>query len=548
MAILEIKNLSFKYNNSTEKALDGVSFEVNDGDFILLCGESGSGKSTLLRLIKNQLAPQGEQYGEIIFDGVPLSRVSEKDIAMQIGFVMQFPEAQTVADTVYYELAFGLENTGEKNSLIRRRVAEICEAFGLSELYRKKVSELSGGQKQILNLASVMAMSPKLLLLDEPTSRLDPIAEREFLSMLKRINEEFGVTVIISEHRLDGVLKSADKTAILENGKLIFFDIPEKITDRLPQSHKMYTSLPVCVRLFSLLGGIGDAPLCDRDGRRYIRENYSNSIRALKRAVTAKNENTVMEIKDGFFKYEKDGRDILSALSLKIYENETLCILGGNGAGKTTLLKVLCGIKKLYRGSLKFKTADKKEKPIPKIALLPQNPQSLFSEDTVQADLAYTAKALGYEENAATEKIKDLARELNISHLLFSHPYDISGGEQQRAAIAKVLLTDPDILLLDEPTKGMDAYCKNTLAEIIKREKSLGKTVIIITHDIEFAAENADRCALLFDGKITSCESSFDFFSGNLYYTTAVSRMTRDYYDGAVTLSQAVALCEKNKK
>ncbi len=545
MAILEIKDLSFKYNNSENHALDSVSIEVEEGDFVLLCGESGSGKSTLLRLIKTVLAPQGEKKGEIFFDGIQIDELGEKASATQIGFVMQSPDAQTVSDTVYYELAFGLENIGEENSLMRRRVAETCEAFGLSDLFSKKVSELSGGQKQILNLAAVMAMNPRVLLLDEPTSRLDPIAEREFLSMLKRINEEFGVTVIISEHRLDGVLNFADKTAILEKGKLIFFDAPEKITHKLQNTHKMYLSLPVCVRLFSALESGKDTPLCDRDGRKYIRENYENEVKGIPQSEPQRENKAIIEIKDAFFKYEKDGRDILSAFTFDIYENEILCILGGNGAGKSTLLKVICGIKKFYRGKMQI-SKNKEKASANKIALLPQNPQSIFTEDTVREELESISKIVGHENSA--EKIKEVSSEFEISHLLSSHPYDISGGEAQRVAIAKILLTDPDIILLDEPTKGMDAYCKNILADMIKRERARNKTIVIITHDVEFAAENADRCALLFDGKIISAENTRDFFSRNIYYTTAASRMTRAYYDSIVTLSQAIEICKKNKK
>jgi len=555
MAIIGIKSLSFKYNGSSEYALNGIDLSVGRGEFVVICGESGCGKSTLLRLIKRQLAPKGELTGGVFYDGTPLADISERAAACDIGFVMQNPENQTVTDKVWHELAFGLESLGETTSAIRRKVAEISGYFGINEWYHKRTDELSGGQKQLLNLASVMVMQPKVLLLDEPTSQLDPIAASGFIQTLKKLNNELGLTIILVEHRLEEVFPIADKVCVMNKAGVLLFDEPKKIgallRERDPENNMLY-GLPAAVRIFRELRGTGDCPLTVREGRSYLESNFTNSLREI--AVPIKNNperEKAVEIDEAFFRYERDLPDILDGLTLDIYNNEFLCILGANGAGKTTLLGVIAGTNRLYRGRLRIFGKKLKEYSgvtlyRNNIAYLPQNPQLMFVKNNLRDDLKEVTRLMRFSKEETETKINAVCGELNIAHLLERHPYDLSGGEQQKAALAKLLLLEPRVILLDEPTKGIDAYSKRILAGILANLKAHGKTVIMVTHDVEFAAEYADRCAMFFDGKIVSSEAPQIFFSENNFYTTSASRMSRGFYERAVTSAQVVQLCKLN--
>ena len=557
MALLEIKNLSFSYSGAENSALENVNLTVEQGDFVLLCGESGCGKTTLLKLLKKQLRPNGNLTGEIFYNGVNVDSLDERTSVCEIGYVMQNPENQTVTDKVWHELAFGLESLGEKTSVIRRKVAEICGFFGIGEWYHKRTCELSGGQKQLLSLASVMVMNPNVLILDEPTAQLDPIAASEFLQSLHKINQELGVTIIIAEHRLEEVFPMANKVVIMDKAKIFMCDTPRKIGEKLSfdeTSHKMSLALPTAIRVFHATQGRGDCPLTVNEGKRYIAENFVGKVNSLPfETENYSDKEIALQIKEGYFRYERDLPDVLNGIDIDVYKNEVLCILGANGAGKTTLLRVLSGVKRLYKG--KYRVWGKKIKEYSgntlyrgNIACLPQNPQNLFVKNNVYDDLFEVTKLLSYKKEDGKNAVNEVAEKLGITHLYKSHPYDLSGGEQQKAALAKILLMNPKIVLLDEPTKGLDAYSKKTFAEIIKMLKAEGKTIVIVTHDVEFAAEHADRCAMFFDGQIVSCDNRVDFFATNRYYTTATARMTRPYFTNAVMVDMAIKLCLLNKK
>ena len=557
MALLEIKNLSFTYNGAKNKALSDINIEIESGDFVLLCGESGCGKTTLLKLLKKQLRPAGKTEGVITYGGVNIDELDERASVTEIGYVMQNPDNQTVTDKVWHELAFGLESLGESTDVIRRKVAEICGFFGIGEWYHKNTSELSGGQKQLLSLASIMVMNPSVLVLDEPTAQLDPIAASEFLASLRKINEELGITVIIAEHRLEEVFPMVSKVVLMDKASVCLFDTPRSIGEKLAKNasaHKLSIGMPAAIRLFSALDGMGINPLTVKEGKKYIVENYKSDIkRADFEAIDFSERNIAIEVSGGYFRYERELPDVLSGLDLKVYENEILCILGANGAGKTTLLRILSGVRRLYKG--KYRVWDKKIKEYSgntlyrgNISCLPQNPQNLFVKNTVYADLFEVTKLLGMSKADAEQRIGELGERLDIKHLFESHPYDLSGGEQQKAALAKILLMNPKIILLDEPTKGLDAYSKKTFSEILAELKKDGKTIVIVTHDVEFAAEYADRCAMFFDGQIVSISNRVDFFATNRYYTTAAARMTRPMFENAVTVDMAVKLCQENGK
>ena len=562
MALLRFDKVSFAYPDAGKRALDQVSFSMEEGEYIVVCGESGCGKTTLLRQAKPEITPAGAGDGTVYYREQPLSEVPELTSAMEIGYVQQNPDNQIVTDYVWHELAFGLENMALPTSVIQRKVSEMASFFGMEEWFRKKTSELSGGQKQMLNLASIMAMNPKLLILDEPTSMLDPLAARNLLDTVARINRELGVAVLLCEHRLEDVFQRADRVLLMKQGTVLADDTPENLTFTLqkdPTASRIYLGLPGAARIFGELQQKGvcpvnkKLPLSIRDARHVLKELDLplEKVKAEpeKRTEAAKSnkEKPALEGKELWFRYDEKGKDILRGLNLSVQRGELLALLGGNGAGKSTLLRILCGLKKPLRGKVK------KDKEM-RLAMLPQSPQALFVYDSVWEDLLDAAKQgrgarfvdkVQGNAEAAAERAREVAAKLELTDKLTSHPFDLSGGELQRAAIGKLLLQDADILLLDEPTKGLDAYLKQELAGILKKLTEEGITMLMVTHDLEFAASYADRCALLFDGRITSEEEPHAFFTGNRFYTTTAGLIAEGYLPGAITCGEVIAGCEK---
>ena len=526
MAAFEIRDLSFTYPNETAPALRHIRMDIPEGKITLICGASGSGKSTLLCRLKTCLADHGEAEGEVLFFGKPLGEVAQAEQARRIGFVFQHPDDQIVTDKVFHELAFGPESLGWDQRKMRLAVAEMASYFGLSELFMKNVSELSGGQKQLVNLASVAVMRPDVLILDEPTSRLDPIAASDFLAALRKLNEDLGLTIVLTEHRLDEALPMADMLAVLDNGRLIACDAPKKAAMQIKDS-AAFESMPSAVRIFAALGGEGDAPLTVSEGRAFIASRAQKPVDIMHNSWHTPGDLAV-EIKNCWFRYEKNAPYVLRGLELKLYRGELCALLGGNGSGKSTSVGLISGRLKPYRGRVKGNGAH--------IAALPQDPRELFVKDTVSDELA----ELGSNE-AETARLVKL---LELEGILGRHPFDISGGEQQRLALGKVLLTHPDVLLLDEPTKGMDGQLKRRLGELLLKLRNDGKTVFLVSHDVEFCARYADRCALLFRGEAVTEGVPSEFFSGNYFYTTAAAKLSRGMLDGAV-LAEEVVECLK---
>lgn len=549
MEILSIKDLTFSYPNKENFALQNVNLSINSGDFVVVCGQSGSGKTTLLRMLKKEIAPYGEKQGTVYYKGEDVEKLDDKISAQKIGFVFQKPDQQIVTDKVWHELAFGLESLGYDSDYIRLRVGEMANYFGITSLFRKKTTELSGGQKQLMNLASVMAMSPDVIILDEPTSQLDPITANDFITTLKKINDELGLTVIIIEHRLQEVFPIADKVAVMEDGKVICYDTPRNVCEKL-SNHPMSQGFPSAVRIWQKSGSKGECPLTVKEGRNFINSNFSE--RKLPLRNTIPNTGDIITLKDVFFRYEKGGNDILSGTNLSIKKGEHFCILGGNGSGKTTTLKILAGLLKPYRGKViidnnkmtKKTTADFNRLGV---AMLPQNPESVFLKSRVIDDYTELCKIKGIEKSNYEDKINSVAEKLGIKDLLENHPYDLSGGEIQKCALGKVLISEPKILLLDEPTKGVDAYSKLSLSKILQEIKSDGVTIITVTHDVEFASIVADRCGLFFDGEVLSSLVPQEFFSKNNFYTTASSRISRDKFANAVTVDDVVSLIKEEQ-
>ena len=574
MNCIEVKNFSFQYPKESHAALYQVSMEIEEGSFVVLCGKSGCGKSTLLRQFKSVLASHGEKKGEILYDGQNLEDVDLRTQSAEIGYVLQNPDNQIVTDKVWHELAFGLESLGYDTPTIRLRVAEMASYFGIHSWFLKNVSELSGGQKQLLNLASVMAMHPKLLILDEPTSQLDPIAASDFLETVRKINRDIGTTVILTEHRLEDVIPWADKVYVMDKGRMIADGTPNEIGEQLrTMGHDMFLSMPAPMQIYAGTNSSLRCPLTVSQGRRWLSEELETKDIKIKKEgnqeETAEKKTSIfgklaglkkepekeipeIRIKDVWFRYERDLPDVVKGLSLDIKKGEIFAVVGGNGTGKSTAMSLIARIRFPYRGKIYLEG-----KEIGKysddelyhgfLGVMPQNPQSLFVKKTVREDLYEVidgkrerksdAYPIEMKKKDAVEGIVSLTR---LEGLLDRHPYDLSGGEQQRLALAKVLLLRPKILLMDEPTKGIDNHYKKELGEILKKLSEHGVTILMISHDVEFCAQYADRTGLFFQGNVVTSEESKKFFAGNNFYTTAANRMARNYFPNAVTVEDVV--------
>ncbi len=557
MEICKIENLTFTYPDQKTPVLQSIDLSVHQGEFVVLFGESGSGKTTLLRMLKQELAPHGDLSGTIMYMGQNINDLDERTAASEIGFVMQNPETQIVTDKVWHELAFGLENIGVSSPVIRRRVGEIANYFGIHTWFREDTTDLSGGQKQLLNVASIMVMEPNMLILDEPTSQLDPIAASNFIDTLEKLNRDLGLTIIMVEHRLEEVLPLADKVVLLEAGQVINTDTPTNIGVRLKgldKNHRMLRALPTPMRVFHGLDMEGKSPITAREGRRFLTDfmngtKLSNEIES----EMVQDEQPIMEVKNAWYRYERDLPDVLADVDLQIDKGEIVSILGGNGSGKTTLLNVMSGQNRVYRGKVyvhgkKIQQYKGKELYHHNIAVLPQDPQTVFLKNTVRKDYEEIAQVLYKDDSAIEQKIKDIAEQLSITHLLDNHPYDLSGGEQQKAALGKILLLEPKILLLDEPTKGIDAFSKETLQVLLKELQAKGMTIVVITHDVEFAAMISNRVGLFFDRTLISMDTPQAFFSENNYYTTVASRMSRHVMERAITDEDIIKICHNNQE
>lgn len=556
MALYEIKNLNFTYPDTERPAIQNLNFSIEPGEFVVICGKSGCGKTTLLRHFKTVLSPYGKREGEILFEGEKLEEVSVRRQSAQIGYVLQSPDNQIVTDKVWHELAFGVENLGYDQQTIRLRVAEMASFFGIQNWFDKNVEELSGGQKQLLNLASVMAMQPKVLVLDEPTSQLDPIAAGEFLSTIRKINLDLGVTVILIEHRLEEVFPMADQVLVLEEGRQIYFDTPRMVGKDLADND-LFLAMPSPVQIYNGTGQEGVCPLTVCEGRNWLEQHYGSCKNMQHRECfrhRKQERDYVVEAKEVWFRYEKDGRDIVKDLSLQVPKGELFCILGGNGTGKSTTLSLLSGIHRPYRGKILLKGKEirkirDKELFHRFLGVLPQNLQTLFVGNTVEEDLwEMFSERSPIRRKEDREKIEKVVGDTQIGHLLHMHPYDLSGGEQQRAALAKVLLLEPEILLLDEPTKGLDGFYKSRLAEIFQKLKEQGITIVMVSHDIEFCAAYGDTCAMFFDGGIVTACTAKEFFTGNSFYTTAANRMARQIFPDAVTVKDVIEACQRSRQ
>ena len=537
MALLAVEHLTFAYPQQEHTVLRDCSFVLESGSFAVLCGATGCGKSTLLRLLKPELSPKGDCSGNILFQEESPFAWESGVSARRIGFVMQQPEQQIVTDTVDAELAFGMENLGLPPAQIRATIAETASYFGIAAWGNRETATLSGGQKQLLNLAAVMCMQPDLLILDEPTAQLDPIAAADFLATLERLNRDFGITILLAEHQLEQVLPLADQMLVMEQGTIAYQGKPQVVLSQLPNDAPMWQAMPTAARLAHCFGNSKCCPLTVREGRAMLAA-YGTPTHLPQKPSAPKAAEPILAWKAAYLRYESQDADVLCHLDLQVYAEEWYCLIGGNGAGKSSVLLTAAGLYPCYAGTLtvcgeRITTRKRKRMQAQTVTLLPQDVQTLFLCNTVAEELADAdagADLLGFD----------------WTPYLTMHPYDLSGGEQQLLALTKVLAVQPTILLLDEPTKGLDAPAKARLAAVLHRLQQDGMTLLTVTHDMEFAANHADRCGLLYRGALAAEGTPAQMFSTQGFYTTAAARIAAGRIPHAVTVSAIAAAYGKD--
>ena len=449
MEQIRIEHLTFSYRKGDIFSLNDISTVVDKGQFVLIIGESGCGKTTLLRHLKVDYLPAGVRSGNtrIYLNGTRIEQLSQRESAGIVGYVRQNPESAQVMDRVWHELAFGLESLGYTQEVMQRKVAEMVAFFGLEGIYEEKLCNLSGGQKQLVNLAAVMVMEPEVLVLDEPTSQLDPVAAAEFFHIVERIHRELGTTIIMTEHRLEDAYSMCDRVWLMSDGRIECEGTPEQIATYLSdRKHVMYSALPSAARIYLQLRSGKDVPLTVREGRIRLEQILAESGRNMQSpdatADTAQKMQSAFCADELWFRYERQGKDILKACSFSPEKGSVTAIMGGNGTGKSTLLHVLAGHYEALRGRIRKQTGT--------VAMLPQNPQTLFAQDTVWEELCVSAGLEKQFCNTESPVLQDVIREWDLQSILEQHPFDLSGGQMQKLGIAKLMLADYDILLLDE--------------------------------------------------------------------------------------------------
>ncbi len=504
MDAVRAQGFAFTYPDAPARTFGPLDWRVAEGSFTLLVGATGCGKTTLLRCLKPALAPTGAQEGRLEVLGREPAAFDAADGAAQVGYVAQNPENQLVCDTVWHELAFALENIGLDQNAMRRRVAEVAHFFGIEPWFRASVADLSGGQQQMVNLAAVLACQPRLLVLDEPTAQLDPVAEKNFLHALFRVNRELGITVVMATHAPEATAPYATDLVELANGQVHPFAVPCAGVPAPALDPAWATPVP---RIEGASGGFEKLSLDAGATSRPSREvSSARPIREVSPAAT-REAPPVLSFRDAHFRYSREAGWVVRGLDLDVRMGDVHAVVGGNGCGKSTLLRLAAGVLRPERGRVANRLAARQ-------ALLPQNPKALFVCDTVAEELREWQRGCGYGDDAVDAALGRFSLAAHAAR----HPYDLSGGQQQLLAFAKILLTDPDLLLLDEPTKGLDTPTKRVLADAVRSCAGSGATVVLVTHDLAFAARVADRATMLFDGEAACTEPAGEFFAGNLFY------------------------------
>ncbi|KUK11118.1 MAG: ABC transporter related protein [Clostridia bacterium 41_269] len=547
MALFEIENLTYFYPERSVPALEDIDLSIFEGEFFLIIGGSGSGKSTLAKLLAGLLLDfyGGRIGGSVFYRGIDMIRDRRRVPPGEIGMVFQDPENQLVMTEVEAEISFGLENLGLSRDVMGRRIAEVMAFMGLTAVKDVPTSELSGGIKQKLVISSVLAMEPRVLIFDEPTSQLDPPSAEEILNLIKRINEELGITVILIEQRLERCLHLADRVLFMDGGRALFCGTPQEMVKRCPKEGLVLIP-PVCRFFYEL--GISPVPLTVKEGRRVLKERLDGkSLPAeIKGKTFAENfsceKGRLMELKNVSFIYP-NGRRALEGIDLKLDMGEFAAVLGENGAGKTTLLRVMARLAAPSKGRVEFHCSQEKKAQNPTfsfpggVAYLSQNPSDYLFRDTVEEELLFTLKNFGLKDDGIVDY---LLKKLGLDACRKANPRDLSSGEQQRAALASVLVLRPSLLLLDEPTRGLDWFLKMKLGNFLVELKEQGITVMMATHDVEFASQFAQRAVIIHGGEKVCDGEAREVFSRSLFYSTQMGKLCRGFAEGITTVEEAL--------
>lgn len=570
MSLIEFQNYIFSYPSDEKATLDNINLTISEGEFVLVCGPSGCGKTTLIKQLIPGIAPYGRRKGKLVFDHIDLLDCDENSLVGEVGYVGQSPSSQIITDKVWHELAFGMENLGLDNETMERRIAEICEFFGMQSWINRDVDSLSGGEMQMVHLAAVMVMEPKVLILDEPIAQLDPLAARNFLDMLSRINAELGTTIILVEHHLEDAYAMASKVVAMSKARIDYIGSPGEVAGSLKFRAGLPTSLIIAKGIEEGLESVDDSlkninlPLTVVEGQRYIENVLSSSRNNTDRSKSIFsdlhlqerndyiNNSIVLKMKEIAFSYDNTN-PILNDCSLNIYEGEIFALMGGNGTGKSTLLSIICqSLKKSY-GSLEIfgdKVKDIKDAHLgyKGMVYLPQDPMALFTQITVREELLEAFDGLNMSIDDKNRRVEKMIEDIGFVGLEKMHPYDLSYGQMQLLAFAKLLLLEPGLILMDEPTKGLDYDRKIVFGNMLKELSSKNVTILLVSHDIEFCARFATRCGLLHDGKVVASLIRHEFFAGNRFFTTASNRISRRFVKDAILPEEVITFVKEKCK
>ncbi len=521
--MIEFDEVTFYYAGTERPILDRLTLRINEGEFILVVGPSGAGKSTFLRCL-NGLIPHfygGKFGGSVRVGGRDPLQAEPRGMSDLVGFVLQTPEAQAVTDTVESELAFAMENHNLPQRLMRKRIEEVLDQVAIAPLRHRRLETLSGGERQRVAIASALTLQPRILVLDEPTSQLDPQAAEEVLTLLQKLNTDLGLTVILSEHRLERVVQYADRILYFPgDGQKPVLGRPDAVLSELPFA-------PPLVSLARQLNWT-PLPLTVKAGRPFARHlpleplaDQAISLRATSQSAPSK---AILVLRDLWYSYQ--GKEALKGVSISFEAGQLTAIMGRNGSGKTTLLKNIIGLLRPQNGVVELHGQDTRHWEVQTIArtvgYVPQNPDTLLFADTVREEIEFTRR---YHPSSSRADTDALLEQLGLMHLQAHYPRDLSGGERQRAALAAILIGNPQVLLLDEPTRGLDYQQKKRLAQFLRDMVGAGKAVIMVTHDVELAARCADRVVLMGDGQIVLDGPMREIMRQSMVFSSQISKL-----------------------
>jgi energy-coupling factor transporter ATP-binding protein EcfA2 len=539
--MIELRNITYAYPNQAKPVLENITLTVTPGEFLLVVGPSGAGKSTLLRCF-NGLVPHfygGKIQGQAQVGGRDPINLGPRGMSDLVGFVFQDPEAQFVTEQVEDELAFAMENHNFAQAKMRRRVEEVLDQLSMVHLRARRIDTLSGGERQRVAIGSVLTLQPAILVLDEPTSQLDPQAAEEILTTLQKLNHDLGLTIIISEHRLERVAQYADRICYVPgHGQPLLTGLPRQVLSQVDLA-------PPLAQLGRALNW-QPLPLTIKEGHPFAAELKSR----LKHNPPAANEtpekvrvaaNPVITLKNVRYRYE-GYTEALKEINLALHRGERVALMGRNGSGKSTLLKNIVGLLRPQQGRVNILGRDTRQTDLlditRRVGFVPQNPGRLLFHETVAEELAFTRHA----HQLPPTDFADLLQSLGLAELTQAYPRDLSSGERQRVALAAILAAEPEILLLDEPTRGLDYQNKVLLTRILNDLSGRGITIIMATHDVELVAHCADRVIIMGEGQVVVDGPIREVMTESLIFASQINKLLRD--NRFLTVEDVLQACD----